>query len=98
MYSYSFNISISGLSSLHLMQQHNLSGNGDLMSSRSRSRSNDTRTPPHTETSKYSNIDRNEKSQRHSNTVEQLKNLSNKSSNNNNNNSKESSVSDIHFC
>lgn len=79
------------------MQQHNLSGNGDLMSSRSRSRSNDTRTPPHTETSKYSSIDRSEKSQRYSNAVEQLKNLSSKSSNNNNNNSKESSVGIIFY-
>lgn len=94
--------SMSGLSSLHLMQQqHNLSGNGDLISNRTRNRSNDSRTPPHTETSKQchsESMNRNEKSVRHSNTIEQhLKHLSKgtSSSNNNNNNSKEPSVSEF---
>lgn len=98
--------SIGGLSSLHLMQQHNLSGNGDLISNRTRNRSNDSRTPPHTETSKHCHIEsmiRNDKTSRHSNTMEQqLKQLSKTASsssssstinnNNNNNNNKETSV------
>lgn len=86
--------SISGLSSLHLMQQHNLSGNGDLISNRTRNRSNDARTPPHTEISKHCHtepLNRNEKPSRHTNVMEQqLKQLSKSvsSSNNNNNNTK----------
>lgn len=95
--------SISGLSSLHLMQQHNLSGNGDLISNRTRNRSNDSRTPPHTETSKHCHADtmsRSDKTSRQSNTMEQqLKHLSKSTSssnnNNNNNNNKETSVRPI---
>lgn len=90
--------SLSGLSGLHLMQQHNLGGNSDMLSTRTRTRSNDTKTPPHTEMSKYGNADRNEKPLR--NATDQLKSLSSKSNtannnnnNNNNINSKESSVS-----
>lgn len=90
--------SISGLSSLHLMQQHNLS-TGDLMPNRPRNQCNDARsTPPHTETSKFTgHIDslmRNDKNQRHHiNAIEQqLKHLSNKnishSNTTNNNNTK----------
>lgn len=90
--------SISGLSSLHLMQQHNLSS-GDLMSNRPRNQSNDARsTPPHTETSKFTghieSLMRNDKNQRqHINAIEQqLKHLSNKNIHNsnttNNNNTK----------
>lgn len=82
------------------MQQHNLGGNSDLLSTRTRTRSNDTKTPPHTEISKYGNTDRNEKPLRHINASDQLKSLSSKSNtannnnnNNNNINSKESSVS-----
>lgn len=94
--------SISGLSSLHLMQQHNLSGNSDLISNRTRNRSNDARTPPHTETSKHchtESMSRNEKTARHSNAIEQqLKHLSKSTSitatNNNNNNTKDTSVSE----
>lgn len=100
--------SIGGLSSLHLqMQQHNLtnnlSGNGDLISNRTRNRSNDSRTPPHTETSKHCHAEpmgRSEKTARHSNTMEQqLKHLSkstSSSNNNNNNNNKETSVRPFH--
>lgn len=92
------------------MQQHNLSGASDLISNRSRSRSNDARTtPPHTETSKFSHIDsiiRNEKNQRHIGNVEQqLKHLSNKNiissttnNNNNNNNAKDMPVSNSLFA
>lgn len=89
--------SLSGLSGLHLMQQHNLSGNNELLTTRGRRRSNDTKTPPHTEISKYGGVERNDKSLRHTNASEQLKSLSSKSNasnnnnntNNNNNNSKE---------
>lgn len=91
--------SISGLSSLHLMQQqHNLTG--DLIANRARSRSNDAQsTPPHTETtSKFTGhmdpLIRNDKNQRHhANAIEQqLKHLTNKNINHsnttNNNNTK----------
>lgn len=93
--------SISGLSSLHLMQQHNLGGSGDLITNRTRNRSNDARTPPHTDVSPLSkhchteSVNRSEKSTRHPNPIEQqLKHLSKgtTSSNNNNNNTKETSV------
>lgn len=86
--------SIGGLSSLHLMQ-HNLGGNSDhsmSITNRRRSRSSDTRTPPHSDTTKYSHIDamsRCEKSQRHGHTIDQSKHLSN----NGNKNSSGSSTS-----
>lgn len=85
-----------GLSSLHLMQ-HNLSGNSDhgmSITSRGRSRSSDTRTSPHSDTSKYSQMDvlsRCEKAQRHGSVAsDHSKHLSsngNKSSSSSSNNS-----------